>query len=77
MHQFLQGITQHESYWSLDAVDDCFPSWDTVNDARKGLALPKGQRIPYLEKPKRDGKSYGTMTVLLSAAETMRYAVHR
>ena len=47
-----------------------------MNDARKGLQLPKGQRIPYLEKPKRDGKKYGAMPLCLSAADTMRYAVY-
>ena len=79
MHQFLQGITRQEGYHSLIAVEDCFPgkSWDAVNDARRGLALPKGQQIPYLEKPKRDGKANGAMALTLSAAETMYYAVNR
>ena len=79
MHQFLQGLTRHEAYWSLCDVEDCFSgkSWDVLNEARKNIDLPKGQRIPNLEKPRKDGKAFQAMSLCLSAAETMRYAVYR
>ena len=54
-------------------------SWDDFESARQNInpSLPKGHRLPYLERPNTDSKAKASININLGAAEVMHFALNR
>lgn len=78
-HILLLGVTRSEIFLILDDLIPSCLSWDELNEARKAmnLSLPKGHRIPHLERPTTDGKRKSAVNMNLTAAEVMHFTVNR
>tara|TARA_B110000046_G_scaffold178183_1_gene205809 strand:- start:472 stop:816 length:345 start_codon:yes stop_codon:yes gene_type:complete len=80
-HLFLLGITRHEEFWLLEDLITTARafSWEDLNERAQSLnqSLPKGHRLPHLERPTTEGKAKASVNMNLTAAEVMHFAMNR
>ena len=75
----MNRVTRTDIFLTLEDLIPSRLSWEELNEARKAmnLSLPKGHRIPHLERPTTTGKHKSAVNMNLSAAEVMHVTVNR